>query len=460
MKSIRRRLTGWFLASLGILWFVAGTAVYFSYRAGLIAGMEAELQTMCRQVRSSGVLGGGPGWGGADNATEVLGPGILWQAWSIGGEKLNRSENLEADLPKSHEGRAQIVTLNTGERVMIVGHRFGGGHGRGGAGAPGRGGRGMGGFGGGMDVTVARPLDELRSKMRRMIVAILSSGVVLGGVAWCWIRFVLRDGLSSLRGIADEIGSIDEASLGGRFASVGLPSELQPVVQRLNQLMDRLEAGFARERRFSSDLAHEMRTPIAEAKTIAESALKWPDDTGPEGWQDILASVERMEGVVQSMLQLARLEREAPDEDSGSFALAALVDELWADHSAAADARGVSLRTELSRDALATGDRAWWSHLLGNLLGNAAEYADAGSEIIISSQSDGAVTISNRASGLRADEVDHLFDRFWRADKARGESAHSGLGLSLAKACAEALGLRLQATLGDDQILTLEAVQQ
>ncbi|MDA7882425.1 ATP-binding protein [Akkermansiaceae bacterium] len=459
MKSIRARLTAWFLASLGVLWLGAGAGVYFSYRAGLIAGMEAELQTMCRQVRSAGGMGGGPAWSRTDT-TEVLGPDILWQTWNSDGEELSRSENLEVDLPLSHEGRAEIVTLSNGIRLMSVGHRFGGVHGPGDRGGPGRGGRGMGGFGGGMDVTVARPLDQLDLKLRNMALAILGSGVVLAGLAWWWVRFVLRKGLSSLGRIAEEISGIDDTSLGGRFGTKDLPSELQPVVERLNQLMDRLEAGFARERRFSSDLAHEMRTPIAEAKTIAESSLKWPDDADPEVWRDVLASVERMEGVVQSMLQLARLEREAPDENSEPFSLALLVDELWADHAALAEARGVTLRSEVASDAVASGDRAWWNHLLGNLLGNAAEYADADSEIIVSSHEKSGVRISNQASGLEPDDVNHLFDRFWRADEARGESVHCGLGLSLAKACAEALALRLQASLDDEKILHLEILSQ
>lgn len=460
MKSIQKRLTGWFVASLGILWLGAGAAVYFSYRAGLVAGMEAELQTMCRQVRSAAGLGRGPGWREA-NSSEVLGPEILWQAWRTDGEELSRSDNLKVDLPRSHEGRAQIVTLSNGEKVMSVGHQFGVGHGpggRGGPGGPGRG-RGMGGFNGGMDVTVARPLDQFHTKMHRMMLAILGSGVVLGGAAWFWIHFVVRNGLSPLRVIADEIDNIDEASLDGRFTTTGLPSELLPFTIHLNQLMDRLEAGFSRERRFSASLAHEMRTPIAEAKTIAESALKWPGDVEPKVWHDVLASVERMEGVVQSMLQLARLEREAPDENSVPSLLAPLVDELWSDHAAVAEARRVTLRSEVSNDTTINGDRAWWSHLVGNLLGNAAEYADAGSEIIVSSQNTGELTISNRASGLQQDDVHHMFDRFWRADEARGESVHCGLGLSLAKACADALGLRLQATLDDNQLLTLHVGQ-
>ena len=456
MKSIRGRLTGWFLGSLGVLWLAAGASVYFSYRAGLLAGMEAELQTLCRQVRTAGAMGGGgrgqgPGgpWASFEpQAMETLGPDVLWQAWRPDGGRIGHSENFEGDLPRQDEGRAQIVTLADGRRVMSVGRRFGGGQGQGRRGA-----------GGGMEVSVARPLDELHDKLLRLLAVLLGSGIVLAGLAWLWVRFVVRDGLAPLHRIADEIGNIDGDSLGGRFRADGLPAELQPIVDRLNRLMERLEASFARERRFSADLAHEMRTPLAEAKTIAETAVNWPAEGGPDAWRDVVSSVERMEGVVSSMLRLARLENESPQASDEMVALAPLVAELWAHHAAVAETRGVSLRSDLGEEACVRGDRAWWGHLLGNLLGNAAVHADADSHVVVSwSDKAGGPSIANHASGLSQDDVQHLFDRFWRADKARGESAHWGLGLSFARVCADALGLRIEASLGEDHVLEMRVI--
>ncbi|MCB1129837.1 MAG: hypothetical protein KDN05_01835 [Verrucomicrobiae bacterium] len=464
MKSIRGRLTGWFLGSLGVLWLAAGAGVFFSYRAGLVAGMEAELQTMCRQVRSAGSMGGGgrgPGRGGPRatleaDAMEALGPDVWWQVWRPNGDEIGRSENLPSDLPRQDDGRARIVTLENGTRVMSVGHSYG----------PGRGGQGPGRFnrggpGGGMEVSVARPLDALHDKLFRMLALLLGSGVVLGALAWWWVRFVVRDGLSPLQRIADDIGGIDGASLDGRFRDDQLPTELQPIVDRLNRLMERLQASFTRERRFSADLAHEIRTPLSEAKAIAETAVAWPDEGGPAAWRDVVASAERMEAVVHAMLQLARIESESPGAADETFPLAPLVDELWTNHAAVAETRNVRLRSELGSDAAARGDRAWWVHLLGNLLGNAAEYADPDSEVVVSLRNDGArrvLTVANRASGLRTGDVGHLFERFWRADGARSESAHCGLGLSLATACADALGQRLEASLDADHVLEMRVV--
>ena len=456
MKSIRRRLTGWFLAGLALLWLGAGASVYWSYRAGLMAGLESELQTLCRQVRSTGSMGGGggpgrggPGRGGppmpsAQQLMEVLGPGVYWQIWQATGDESSRSPSLSNDLPRIDEGRSEVITLEDGTRAMCTSHQFGMGR-------------------GGQFVSVARPLDEVNEKLARLLWMMALTGLGSAALAWFWVRFVVKDGLAPLRRIADETEKIDVASLRDRFDERGLPLELQPIVRRLNELLVRMETSFTREQRFSADLAHEMRTPIAEAKMIAETAVKWPDEGGPDAWKDVMASVERMESVVQSMLQLARIERESPQRTGTSFPLHPLIEECWSDHAGLAANRGVTIRVETTMEQTLEGDRAWWIHLLGNLLGNAANYADKNSEVVVSEgrASEGAVlSVRNSASQLDEEAVPHLFDRFWRADQVRGESEHSGLGLALAQACAEAMGLRIEASILPGSILEMRVVQQ
>jgi signal transduction histidine kinase len=286
--------------------------------------------------------------------------------------------------------------------------------------------------------------------LSRMLLGILLTGLAVAGVAVLWVLFVLRGGLAPLRRIADEVAAIDTGSLSGRIGDDDLPDELAPIVSRLNELMARLETSFTRERRFSSDLAHEMRTPVAELRLLAESAVKWPDEGGREAWEAVIGSVDRMELVVQAMLQLARLEQASPGRLGESLALSPLALESWAAHHTRATARGITLRLDIEPDATVTGDPALWRHILGNLLGNAADYADEGSEVVLSTertmtQNGLVVCVANSSTALAPGDIDRLFDRFWRGDTARAESSHCGLGLPLARACGEAMGWRLRA---------------
>lgn len=458
MKSIRRRLLAWFLPCLGALWLAGGAGVFLSYRAGLLAGLEAELQSLLRQVRSTRGMppGGGPGWGGmrrpASPAEDEFGPGVYWQVWPLDGSTPGRSDNLSEDLPRfggEHgTGGARVLTLRDGVRVLAAGGRYGGGK----AAEAGGGRWGAGGRGGAVEVSVARDLAGVHRALARAAGGICLAGLAVAAAAVWWVRHALRDGLAPLRRIADEVAAIDATSLGGRFADRGLPEELRPIVARLNQLMERLEEGFARERRFSSDLAHEMRTPVAELRVLAESALKWPAEGGGEAWAEVRGAVERMETVVQAMLQLARLEQATPGEAGEPIALRALVEELWAPHAARAGHRGLTLRLDVDPAATATGDRALCGHLLNNLLENAARHADAGSEVRVTcappaTGSAGVVCVANAASALDPGDLGRLFDRFWRGDAARSDAGHCGLGLALARACAEAMGWRLEARL-------------
>ncbi len=453
MKSIRGRLLFWFLAGAGALWLAAGIGVFFSYRAGLLAGVKTELHSMSRQLRGNQMGGGGRGWGGAPHAAARLaeidfGTDVYWQVYQLDDDGSLRSANLTEDLPRFNPDHGdsviRTITLENGVRAMAIGecHGMGSGGGRRGRGPGNR----------GIEIVVARDQASVDHALVRAAVAILLSGLLVAGLAVSWVLFVVRDGLAPLRRIADDVAAIDAESLAGRIGEDNLPEELRPIVVRLNQLLNRLEESFARERRFSSDLAHEMRTPVAELRLLAESALKWPEEGGPDTWKDVVESVGRMETVVQAMLQLARLEEASPDLPRESIPLHPLVEELWATHADRASDRGLSLRLDIDPDLSVLGNPALCRHLLDNLLGNAADYADEGSDVIVSAEASPdedhpVVRIVNAAAKLTPEDTDKLFDRFWRGDAARSESSHCGLGLALAHACARAMGCRLHAQL-------------
>ena len=121
--------------------------------------------------------------------------------------------------------------------------------------------------------SVSGTLDALTNAL------LLAAAIVVAGMIVV-VRLIVRRGLAPLAGVADRAAHIDASSLGLRFATEPLPAELLPIGHRLNDLLARLEQSFERERQFTADAAHELRTPIAELRSLAEVALKWPEGTG------------------------------------------------------------------------------------------------------------------------------------------------------------------------------------
>lgn len=293
------------------------------------------------------------------------------------------------------------------------------------------------------------PLDKTLSALQA------SLGLVgLGALAMLavLVRWGVRDGLVPLDQLGESVARVNAASLATRFAVAPLPSELRPIAERLNELLARLETAFARERRFTSTAAHELRTPIAELRALAEVNLTTPatESERLESWRDALASTLRMETLALRLLELARAEDPARAVQCEPVLLVDAVAAAWQPCAVRAAERGITFSGDLPTDLALQTDSALLGVILANLCANAVEHAPAGTPFHISSTARaGVVTLlfHNRAEGLSEDNVAHLFERFWRKDTARADARHHGLGLTLAAECAELLGGSLSARL-------------
>ena len=361
---------------------------------------------------------------------------FFWQVWPLTGNKVSRSANLTVDLPRLNpdygKNLAQRVVLENGVKVMIAGGRFGMGR-------------------TGVEISIAKDLNPVEHLLNKTIFTICGMGLIIVVISIGWVYFIVGRGLAPLRNIADQVESINIKSLGRKFDTQNLPTELLPVVSRLNELMERLQTGFSRERRFNSDLSHELKTPMAELRMIAESAVKWPEEGGHQAWGMVLESINRAENVILTMLRLARLEQTQKDSIKKTFSLSKMIQQIWTTLEAKAKTRKLSLSLINPNDTQLTGDPSLWNNLLGNLLENAVEYADSGTEVVVSfvtapnCKNIDCICIANAATQLKKEEIPKIFDRFWRGNDAREESTHCGLGLSLAAACAKAEGYQLRA---------------
>ncbi len=467
MNSIRDRLTLWLLGGLAIILSAAGAGVYLSVREGLLKSLDAELAVDAQLVRFTSrgdedslfprkpgsrlVQARLPAYGDPDGDS-------FYQKWNLQGETLERSVSLgdaSLNFPSVDLGAAPVFINNTladGREVreMIFTNANAGiakGKSRGMVKPKGNGSRGE--FG--MVTALAKETTEVRNALSSLLSGLVVVGLIAAVGAGLLVRLALSQGLKPLRKLAEQSNQIDADSLDARFDAKGSPAELQPIYKQLNELLHRLESSFERERRFSSDLAHEMRTPVAELKMLNEVALKWPDQAGAETHTENLEIAIQLETMIENLLCLARWESGEMALEVETVGLEQMALDCWKPFQGKAESKGIGVSFRFEADAFLETDPAMLRHIMNNLLSNAAEYTPPDGEIVIQ-QVPGGFEIANTTSGLVESDVPKLFDRYWRGDAARTDSSHAGLGLSLSKACAVALGLTISAALENDRL--------
>ena len=281
-------------------------------------------------------------------------------------------------------------------------------------------------------------LDQLRYSLWAGIGAVV---LLMGALGWA----VARGGLAPLRQLTRRITAIHPAHLAERVPRAGVPPELSQLVDAFNAMLARLEDGYTRLSDFSSDIAHELRTPLANLRTQTEVSLNRARST--DEYRSVLHSAleeyERLARMVGDMLLLAKTDNGLLPAGEKPVELRQQVDALIEFYEALAEDRG--LRIVASGKATVLGDALMLRRAISNLLSNAVRHAERGSEVAITIASGAAggtrLSVANRGPEIPADSLPRLFDRFYRADPARrSEGEGAGLGLAITRAIVEAHG--------------------
>jgi signal transduction histidine kinase len=232
-------------------------------------------------------------------------------------------------------------------------------------------------------------------------------------------------------------------------SSPDLPSELAPLVDKLNELLARVEASFARERRFTADVSHELRTPLAALRTTLD-VVGSRQRSAPELAQalgDVNVVVRQMQALCDNLLALARLDAGRVPVHAGPVRLRRLVDECWGPLAEGADRRQLSFRNDLDEALIAVTDAEQLRVVVANLLSNAVAYTARGGVIEVRrpGAEQGLFEVHDSGPPIRDAHLPHVFERFFRADPARADGLHCGIGLALVRGISEVLGLDVTA---------------
>lgn len=295
-------------------------------------------------------------------------------------------------------------------------------------------------------LTVAVPTHPMSETLYLLAIILwiaCGAAVIVSGITLLW---VVRRGLRPVGALAREIETIGANDLSRRIPPTEAATELTPIVEKLNRLLDRVSSAFAREKAFTADVAHELRTPLAGLQATLEVCRSRPRERREYEAALLKCSgiVSRMEAMVGSLLILTRAEAGQLPVDRKSFDLCAMVDDCWAMLADRAAQRRLTVERDVPEPCIVRGDPDKTRIVLQNLFDNAVSYANEGGTIRVNIEGDGTGTrlrISNTGSQVAAEQVQHLFERFWRGDAARTETGlHCGLGLSLCQRLIDLLG--------------------
>ncbi len=274
----------------------------------------------------------------------------------------------------------------------------------------------------------------LLAEYRREIALVLAGGLLLAVITGAWIT---RRGLAPLTQITRATERIDVRQLEARIGAAPWPRELAALASAFDRMLERLQESFERLSQFSADLAHELRTPINNLMGEAQVTLSRPRGTTDyvRVLQSALEEYARLARMIDSMLFLAQADRsrtalELVPLDAGAE-LRAVADF----YQAVADEDGKTLSCEGS--ARLAADPLLLRRAISNLLSNALKYTPTGGHITLraATAADGRVqlSVSDTGSGIAAEHLPKLGDRFYRVDPSRAAPGGAGLGLAIVK---------------------------
>jgi two-component system, OmpR family, sensor kinase len=284
------------------------------------------------------------------------------------------------------------------------------------------------------------PISDAQEEVERTFLIVGGMTLVAALIGGYLIAARTASPLRRMAATAEEVRSGDLTPRLGEEPAAA--PELRALIAGFNRMLERLDLAFSRQRRFVSDASHELRTPLTAIRGQLEVLASSPDASLEEAQRVktmTLAEVERMERMVEELLALAQLD-ERSEMELGQVDLGVLLREL-----SAADASGVDL------GGLAEGHIAGSPELLArvvrNLLANARRHAGESGRVVLSSTAaNGLVTVrvDDSGPGIPPAERERIFERFHRADSARGhDSGGSGLGLAISWEIVEAHGGRI-----------------
>jgi len=449
--SIKFRFTIWYLAVLAILMVLLSTGIYLGLSHSLHQNLDDSLKLRAEQLKSTreGILTSIS----QGKFQEDLGEVVAIYFYH-GGELVQLSAR-GIDIPTNSQmvgqainGQRSFATVRTDEgkelRLYAVPFAPPGKPGL----LPGR--RGL--VASEMQhgaLVVGRSTEDIDHALARLISLLVIAVPLTLVVAGAGGIFLARRALKPVDQIAQTAHHIEETDLTQRI-KVDTKDELGRLASTLNQMIERLERAFKRQQEFTGDASHELRTPLAVIE--AESTLALQKERKNSDYRRSLELISQeashMSGVIDQLLALARADSGKEQLAFTTVNLGELLDDVASDALVLCREKGLTFESGQIQEIVVKGDAAKLKQLFLNLLANAVRYTPSGGSISLSLARENrfaVVTLKDTGIGIPPEDLPHIFERFYRVDKARARAeGGSGLGLAICRHIAEIHGGRIE----------------
>ena len=295
-------------------------------------------------------------------------------------------------------------------------------------------------------VQAAQSLAPVEDALDRLLAALVAGSGALSLLAGVAGYFLAARALSAIDAITAAARRISAEDLSARLRLPDQGDEVSRLANTFDEMLARIENGFARQRQFTADASHELRTPLAAMRAILDYTRSGerPPAEYRQALDDLSGEVDYLQRLAESLLTMARAEGEQRIQKV-ELDLAQLLGDVVESLRWTAEAKGLRLAAELPPPLSIQGDADALIRLAVNLVDNAVRYTERG-EVRLSARAQGdwaLIEVSDTGAGIPPEHLPHLFERFYRAEAARSPGG-AGLGLAIADQIARAHGGRIE----------------
>ena len=438
LTSVRARLTMWYVAALGVVLLMFSLSAYWLLARSLYDRLDARLVSTLQATTLNGAKEN-PRFPNQTAAILDSSGSVIAQTTSRGGlplrlptAPLNSSDTpifyeLSESRPDADDSVRGVILATPDSHILDV-------------------------------MESVEPLENELDVVSTALIITVPLTLVLAG---CGARWLIRRSLDPVVAMSERAQQMSVENLDKRLEISNPHDEFGHLAATFNALLDRISGSFARQREFVADASHELRTPLSVIRTTSSVALQRKDRDSSE-YHEALAIVEeearRLSRIVEDMLTLARADAGHPYVQRADFYLNELLADVARAAGVLASRKNIQIEVSALPEAPCNADEALLRQMLMNLLDNSIRHTPAGGKVQVVLEPRGeqySIKVTDTGSGIPTKDHGHIFERFYRADKARSRSetvggSGAGLGLPIARSIAEAHHGRLELERSDE----------